>query len=58
LGDAIDVTVTTYEIKLVYTIPPGQRTWLLSYGNHKQAQKAAFQIGRFLDRPVLEHNAF
>ncbi len=54
LGDAIDVMVTTYEINLVYTIPPGQRTWLLSYSNHNQTQKTAFQIGRFLDRPVLD----
>jgi hypothetical protein len=58
LGDAIDVLVTTYEINLVYAIPPGQRTWLLSYGNHNQAREAAFQLGRLLDRPVLEHTAY
>jgi hypothetical protein len=58
LGDAIDVPVTTYEINLVYAIPPGQRTWLLSYGNQHQAREAAFQLGRFLDRPVLEHTAY
>jgi hypothetical protein len=58
LGDAIDVMVTTFEINLVYKLPPGHRTWLLSFGNQNQAKEAAFQLGRFLDRPVLEHTAF
>lgn len=58
LGDAIDVMVTTHEINLVYAMPPGERTWLLSYGNYNQAKEAVFQLGRFLDRPVLEHTAF
>jgi len=58
LGDAIDVTVTTYEVNLVYAVPAGGRTWLLSYSNLKQAKQAAIQLGELLNRPVIEHTAF
>ena len=58
LGDAIDVTVTTYEVNLVYAMPAGERTWLLSFSNFKQAKQAAVQLGEIINCPVLEHAAF